>query len=166
MLAIIGKGGEDGRAALQNVLKGSNAEKKEQGPLPGSPARSGCGRAGGHSPRIGRRRQPQVRRAAMKALRDQGTTNAISALLACLHSGEDDAEARLFIPEAIQGIKKREADKRLGSFLSDMASDEAAKRADAEKRQARFDDADIQALITVLDDFGRPETERETAKRC
>ncbi|MDD5707891.1 MAG: HEAT repeat domain-containing protein, partial [Kiritimatiellae bacterium] len=165
LLTIIGKGGEDGRMALETILKGSDSEQKRQ-------ALYLVGNSTAAIPGIEvvlakslDSADEDLRRAAVWALKDKGTTNVIPRLLAYGQSRQDDIGGGMDAGDAIKEIKKRTTARQLGSLLSDITGDDKTKREQAEKRKASLSDADVEALIVALEDYGRPEPQRKAAER-
>jgi HEAT repeat protein len=164
-LALIDKGGPDALKALEDVLKEPGSEDKAQALL-------WIGRAEAEVPGLETflintltNGDAEIRRAAISALRDKGTTNAIPALLMCQQAHKDDLLLTYEVPIAMKAIRQRSHDQQLGSFLTDLTSADPAKRQEAEKRKNKLSDEDIQALVAVLGDYGKPDQERKDAKK-
>lgn len=166
ILTIIGKGGEDACRALETILNGTDAKQKQR-------ALNRVGQSKTDIPEMHAlliksltNDNERVREAAVTAISRKGTTNDIPVLLAYYRSRQDDIGASLFlVADAIKTIKKQTSSDQLGSFLTDITGEDSAKLAQAEKRKASLTNADIQALIVVLEDYGRPETERKAAEK-
>lgn len=164
-LALIDKGGQDALKALAAVLKGSDSEDKAQALLR-------IGRAEAEVPGLETflintltTGDAEIRRVAISALRDKGTTNAIPALLMCQQEHNDDLLLTYEVPTAVKAIRQRSHDQKLGSYLTDLTSADPVKRQEAEKRKNKLSDEDIQALVAVLGDYGKPDQERKDAKK-
>jgi HEAT repeat protein len=164
-LALIDKGGADALKALEAVLKEPGSEDKAQALL-------WVGRAKDEVPGLEiflintlTTGDAEIRRAAISALRDKGTTNAIPALLMCQQEHNEDLMLTYDVPTAVKAIRQRSHDQKLGSFLTDLTSADPVKRQAAEKRKNKLSDEDIQALVAVLGDYGKPDQERNDAKK-
>lgn len=164
-LALIDKGGPDALKALEAVLKGSDSEDKTQALLR-------IGRVEAEVPGLETflintltTGDAEIRRVAISALRDKGTTNAIPALLTCQQEHKDDLLLTYEVPEAVKAIRQRSYNQQLGSFLTDLTSADPVKRQKAEKRKNNLSFADIQALVAVLCDYQRSDQEQKDAKK-
>ncbi len=164
-LALIDKGGADALKVLEEVLKGSDSEDKAQALL-------WIGRAEAEVPGLETflintltTGDAEIRRAAISALRDKGTTNAIPSLLMCQQEHKDDLLLTYEVPTAVKAIRQRSHDQQLGSFLTDLTSADPVKRQEAEKRKNKLNVDDIQALVAVLGDYRRSDQEQKDAKK-
>jgi len=158
-LALIDKGGTDALKVLEEVFKRASSDNKAQ-------ALRRIGLAEASIPgleavliQVLTNEDEEIRSAAISALGQKGTTNAIPSLKTCKQS-------RVYeLPEAIKAIRQRSYDQLLGSFLADLTSADPLKRQEAEKRKNNLSFAEIQALGAVLDGQQKTKQENETAKK-
>jgi HEAT repeat protein len=154
-LALIDKGGTDALKVLEEVLKGASAENKAQ-------ALRRIGLAEASIPgleavliQVLTNKDEEIRSAAISALGQKGTTNAIPSLKTCKQS-------RVYeLPEAIKAIRQRSSDQLLGSFLADLISADPLKRQEAEKRKNNLSFDEIQALIGIDNDYRKSDREQK-----
>jgi|GEM_PF-4771376 len=158
--ALLDKGGADALKVLEEVLKGSDSEDNKVKAL------RRIGQAKAEVPGLEAvlihaltSEAEDIRSAAISALGEKGTTNAIPSLLTC-------NQFRIYeVPEALKAIRQRSYNQQQGSFLADLTSADPVKRQEAEKWKSNLSFADIQSLGAVLDDQQKTKQEKETAKK-